>query len=107
MLIGVVPFSTAFLGRYPLEQPAIILYGINFLLLAVMFRITTSYVIGHHDSSDKLLYTTSRNNWFGIFTFIFGIAFSFLSSYISLAFFALMPIFYLYQAFFGMYRQLK
>jgi uncharacterized membrane protein len=107
MLIGVVPFSTAFLGRYPLEQPAIILYGINFLLLAIMFRVTTSYVIKHHDSSDRLLYTTSRNNWFGILTFILAIAFSFLSPYISLAFFALMPLFYLYQAFFGMYQQVK
>lgn len=107
LLIGLAPFSTAFLGRYPLQQPAIILYGINFLLLAIMFRVFTHYIKRKHGEVDSVLVATSRNGYIPLAVYLGAIALSFLSTYISLALFALMPVFYIYQAFFGMYREIK
>lgn len=108
MLIGAVPFSTAFFGRYTLEQPAILLYAINFLLLAIIYRLFYGYLKSHHyESKDEVLERTLRYSWFSFAIFIAAIVFSFVSPYISLGFFALMPIFYIYQAFFGMYRQVR
>jgi uncharacterized membrane protein len=107
LFIGLVPFSTAFLGRYPLQQPAIILYGINFLLLAIMFRIFTHHVKRNHHDIDIVLKKTSSNGVVPFVIYLCAIASSFLTPYISLILFALMPIFYIYQAFFGMYRELK
>jgi uncharacterized membrane protein len=107
LLIGLVPFSTAFLGRYPLQQPAIILYGINFLLLTIMFRVFTHYIKSNHHEIDIVLGKTSRNGFVPFVIYIGAMAFSFLTPYLSIALFALMPIFYIYQAFFGMYREMK
>ncbi len=107
LLIGLVPFSTAFLGRYPLKQPTILLYGINFLLLAIMFRVSTDYVSKRHHEAESALKRNKTNLWFGFAIYTCALIFSFLSPYISLGFFALMPIFYLYQAFFGMYKGIK
>jgi uncharacterized membrane protein len=107
LLIGIVPLSTAFLGKYLLSQPAILLYGVNFLLLALMFKTFAFYIKRHHYESDSVLEKTTRNNTFGVVLYICAIAASFVNSYISLGFFALMPLFYLYQAFFGMYKEIK
>lgn len=104
LLIGLVPFSTALLGRYPLQQPAILAYGINLLLLSIMFRVLTSYVCEHHMGADKDLKQTLNANIIPLLLYLFALVFSFLNPYISLALFALMPIYYLSQAFFGLYR---
>jgi uncharacterized membrane protein len=106
LLIGMVPFSTAFLGRYPLQQPAIFLYGINFFFLALVFRLFYNYVNKHHEGKNDILERASHNIAIGL-VYIIALLFSFVSPYISLGLFALMPVFYIYQAFFGMYRQVK
>lgn len=46
--IGLVPSITAFLEQYNLQQPAMILYGVNFLLIAVMFNILRKYAEHEH-----------------------------------------------------------
>ncbi|MDE1868877.1 MAG: DUF1211 domain-containing protein [Candidatus Micrarchaeota archaeon] len=107
LLVALVPFSTAFLGRYPLQQPAIFVYGINFLLITIMFRLFNQYVKGYHGKTDSVMDRTSRYNLIGFVTYIGAMAFSFVSPYISIAFFAAVPVFYIYQAFFGMYKDIR
>lgn len=107
LLTGVVPLSTAFLGRYPLDQLAILFFGINFFLLTLVFRVFTSYVMKTSDQKDSVLARTSKYNWAGLLLYPCAIALSVITPYLSLAFFALFPIFYIYQAFFGMYRNIK
>lgn len=104
LLVGMIPISTAFLGRYPLAQPTIILYAVNFLLISVMFRVLIN-MVGKNVMTNHLA-MSSRSNWLMLTIYIVAIAISFVSTYISLGLFALMPIYYIYQAFFGVYRDL-
>jgi uncharacterized membrane protein len=104
LLVGLVPFSTAFLGRYPLEQPTILVYGVNFLLLAITFRLLTYYICKHHKGVANSLRRTARNGIVPLVIYILAMVFSFFSPYISIGLFVFMPIYYLGQAFFGMYR---
>ncbi|MDA4121783.1 MAG: TMEM175 family protein [Thaumarchaeota archaeon] len=41
--IGLVPFSTALLGRYPLEQLAVIIYGVNVVGISISMLAFLSY----------------------------------------------------------------
>jgi len=98
ILIGLVPFSTAFLGKYPLEQPAIVLYGINFLALAVMYLILTKSISARHRRFHKEDVSKSvrglKSNYLTITTYVLSLLFSFVNPYISLALFASMPIYF-------------
>lgn len=107
LLIGFVPLSTAFLGKYPLQRPALIFYAINFLLLAITFKLFNDYVRRHHHESEGLLGRSSKNTVVALAIYSFSILFAFVSPYISLFLFGLMPVFYFAQAFLGMYRDVK
>jgi uncharacterized membrane protein len=106
LFIGIVPLSTALLGRYPLQQATIFFYAINFLILAVIFKLFYRYTKKSH-ATDSVLARTYRSSWLSFALYIGAIIFSFVNPYLSLLLFSLLPIFYFYQAFFGMYRELN
>lgn len=94
--IGIIPFSTTFLGRYPLQQPAIILYAINFFIIALMFNILTRHVMDHHkDSNSDNITRTSQSTSISLVVYAISIPLSFVSPYISLVAFVIVPLYYI------------
>jgi uncharacterized membrane protein len=98
--VGIIPFSTAFLGRYPLQQPAIILYGMNFVIIAIMFRIISYHVMQHAKKSEIGLFSRSPiSTYFSIIVYAISIPLSYVSPYISLALFVAVPAYYIIDGF--------
>ncbi len=102
LTVGAIPFSTALLGKYPLQQPAIITYGLNFLVVAVMFysiayHAKQSYRKAHNGTDTKDI--NLRLNLLPIVVYSFSLILSFVNPYFSLALFVLMPIYYISLAF--------
>jgi uncharacterized membrane protein len=98
--IGVIPFSTAFLGKYPLQQPAIIIYGFNFLIVAIMFNILAYHAMHHHklihkDADIKQINIMLKSNFLSVIVYLLSLIFSFINPYISLSLFVFMPIYYI------------
>jgi uncharacterized membrane protein len=97
--VGIIPFSTALLGKYPLEQPAIILYSSNFFLVALMFNIISRHVMRKHKES-KLSRTSSIGRTFqstsiSLIIYAIAIPLSYISPYISLGLFVIVPSYYI------------
>ena len=96
LTVGIIPFSTAFLGRYPLQQPAIILYAVNFFMIALMFNVI-SYHVRHYHKLEGIdhISRASRNTFLSLIVYAASIPLSYLSPYISLVLFAIVPIYYI------------
>lgn len=98
--VGAVPFSTALLGKYPLQQPAIIVYGLNFLILAIAYNVLSHKILRHHrmdhkEVDMKAINRIYKNNILSVIVYSLSLVMSFASPYISLALFVLMPIYYI------------
>lgn len=98
MFLSLVPFSAHLLGVYRTYQPAVVVYGINVVLLAVTGLAMLSYVLrSHHLRHDGLsprivkqaLIRTKLTLLFPVI----GLAVSFVSVHASLFFFAFPVVF--------------
>jgi len=97
--IGFIPFTTALLGRYPLDHAAVLVYGINLLAVAIIFNLFFGYAL-----LEKLLHGEVQKRFFkrslmrasgAIFIYLTGVIFSFINPEISLGLYVLMPIYYI------------
>jgi uncharacterized membrane protein len=97
--VGLAPFSTALLGRYPLQQIAIIVYGLNALAVSVLFNILWFYPrikrLTHEEPNLNIIAKRSRIVLVGPISYALAIVFSFVATEISLGLFVFVTVFYI------------
>ncbi len=96
--VGLAPFSTALLGRYPLQPIAVLAYGINALAVSTLFNILWFYPrvkhLVHEEPNPEIIAKRSRIVLIGPTVYTLAIIFSFVSTEISLGLFVFVTIFY-------------
>lgn len=96
--VGFIPFTTALLGRYPLDNTASLAYGINLLAVAIVYNLLFAYALMRkllHGEVEKRFFKRSlKRSSLGIAIYALGIVFTFVSPKVSLALYVLMPIYY-------------
>ena len=96
--VGLAPFSTALLGRYPLQPIAVIAYGINALAVSTLFNILWFYPrikhLVHEEPNPEIIAKRSRIVIIGPTVYALAIIFSFVATEISLGLFVFVTIFY-------------
>lgn len=100
MLVSLLPFSTALLGRYPEWQAPYLLYGLNIIAAGVMMFLHWRYATKHHrltdhDIEDAFVRGVAIRILFAPAVAVLAILMSFLSLKISLAFYVLLIPYYL------------
>lgn len=97
--VGLTPFSTALLGRYPLQQIADIAYGINALAISILFNVLWFYPrsrhLTHEEPNPKIIAKRSRIVLIGPTVYSLAILFSFFDTEISVGLFAFLTVFYI------------
>jgi uncharacterized membrane protein len=89
MFVALIPFTTSLIGEYSDTQVAVVVYGINVLLIMISSLAIWIYITGKHELSDRAIDTeiaTRRKvmSIIGCLFFIIGIGLSFLNPIISL-----------------------
>ncbi len=97
--IGLAPFSTALLGRYPTQPLSVLVYGINALVVSVLFNVLWFYPrlqhLTHEEPNPKIIARRSKIVLVGPATYSLAIFFSFVTTEISLGLFVFVTIFYI------------
>ena len=97
--IGLAPFSTALLGRYPLQQIAVVAYGLNALAVSILFNILWFYPriqhLTHEEPNPELIAKRSKIVLVGPSAYVLAIIFSFLATEISIGLYAFVTVFYI------------
>lgn len=97
--VGLAPFSTALLGRYPLQPIAIIAYGINALAISILFNVLWFYPriqhLTHEEPNPDIIAKRSKIVLVGPAVYSSAIIFSFIAIEISLALYASVTVFYI------------
>ena len=98
LCVGFIPFSTALLGRYPLTQVAVIMYGLNMIACSGIIEFFVYYSVREKmiAAEDGFKAITKRvSPWTGgIFVYILAVIFSFIDTRISIAIYLLSLIYY-------------
>ena len=96
--VGLAPFSTALLGRYPFQPLAVLAYGINAAAISILFNILWFYPriqhLTHEEPNPKIIARRSKIVLIGPIIYTLAIIFSFLAIEVSLGLFAFVTVFY-------------
>lgn len=97
--VGLAPFTTALLGRYPLQPIAVQAYGVNALAISVLFNILWFYPrlqkLNHEEPNPQIISKRSRIVLVGPLVYGSAIILSFLAIEISLGLYAFVTVFYI------------
>jgi uncharacterized membrane protein len=97
--IGLAPFSTALLGRYPLQQIAVIAYGLNALTVSILFNILWFYPriqhLTHEEPNAEIIAKRSKIVLVGPLAYVLAIISSFFATEISIGLYAFVTVFYI------------
>lgn len=98
--IGFIPFTTALLGRYPFVQLAVLIFGVNLFLISLIYASIWLYIsrnpqLTHDDIDKKFVKRQSKIIIISPIAYLAAVLFSYVSTYISVAIFIIMPIFYI------------
>ena len=97
--VGLIPFTTALLGRYPTQPIADIAYGINGLAVTILYSTIWFYSrlqhLAHEEPSPEVTEYRNRVLIVGPTVYTLAIIFAFVSPYISLALYASVTVFYI------------
>ena len=97
--VGLTPFSTALLGRYPLQPIAVIAYGLNGLACSILFNILWFYPriqhLTHEEPNPEIIAKRSKIVLVGPIVYSLAIIFSFFATEISLGLYAFVTVFYI------------
>jgi len=97
--VGLAPFSTALLGKYPMQPIAVIIYGLNALAISTLFNILWFYPrrrnLTHEEPNPKIIAKRSKIVLVGPIVYSLAIIFSLIATEISLALFAFVTVFYI------------
>jgi|AGTN01.1.fsa_nt_gi Predicted integral membrane protein len=99
MSIALTPFSTALLGRYPLQPAAVFAYGFNALATSILFNILWFYPriqrLTHEEPNPEAISKRSRIAVVGPTVYGFATAFSFVAPEVSLGLYVFVTVFYI------------
>jgi uncharacterized membrane protein len=89
MFVALVPFTASLLGEYSNAQLAVVVYGINVLLIMIISLVIWTYITGKHELVDRAIDTEvvirrKVMTSIGCLFFVIGIGISFLNPIISL-----------------------
>jgi uncharacterized membrane protein len=97
--VGIAPFSTALLGKYPLQPIAVISYGLNALAISILFNILWFYPrvqhLTHEEPNPEIIAKRSKIVLVGPAVYALAIIFSFFATGISLGLYAFVTAFYI------------
>ena len=94
MFVAFVPFSASFMGQYYTYQSAVVLYGLNILVITGISVFMTFHIKrtqGTDHLSMRLINQARFRSVLSISCYVFGIAISFVNPYASL-FFYIFPV---------------
>jgi uncharacterized membrane protein len=99
LCVGLIPFSTALLGRYPGRQPAVIVYAGTLMLVGTMLLIHWRYAVSHRrlvhpDIEDEVVERATRRIAAGLVILATAVLLSFVSTVASIGLFASIPVLY-------------
>jgi len=100
LCVGIIPFSTALIGRYPFQQLTTIIYGANLVAASLSLYVLLWYSNANNRLVDKhqdkhLVKLASRRILVGPSVYLIAILLSFVDTRISLALYAITPIYYI------------
>lgn len=99
LAIALSPFSTALLGRYPMQSAAVFTYGVNALAISVLFNILWFYPrlrrLTHEEPNPEIITKRSRIALVGPTVYGTAVVFSFLAPTVSLGLYVFVTVFYL------------
>jgi uncharacterized membrane protein len=97
--VALSPFSTALLGRYPLQPIAVLAYGVNALVVSILFNILWFYPrvqhLTHEEPNREIIAKRSRIVIVGPTAYILAIIFAFLAPIVSLGLYTFVTVFYI------------
>ncbi len=100
--VGLIPFTTHLLGRYHYTQLAIVLYGLNIVLIGLSLFRMRKFILKVHLKDDIQLTTKSKRHanirlLVPVFCAVLAIAICFMNTYASMLVFTLLILFNLSQ----------
>ena len=97
--VGFIPFTTAILGRYPLDHISLLVYGINLLAVAIIYNVFWAYALrqkfAHMELEIGFIKSSLKRSSVGILIYVVGIFFSSSHPKISLGLYVMMPVYYM------------
>ncbi len=99
MSIALIPFSTALLGRYPMQPIAVFTYGVNALATSTLFNILWFYPrtqrLTHEEPNPDIIAKRSKVALVGPTVYGLATLFSFIAAEVSLGLYVFVTVFYL------------
>jgi uncharacterized membrane protein len=97
--IALTPFSTALLGRYPMQSAAVFTYGLNALATSILFNVLWFYPrirrLTHEEPNMEAISKRSRIALVGPTVYVLAVAFSFFAPAVSLGLYVAVTVFYI------------
>ena len=97
--VGLIPFSTALMGRYPLIPLAVLAYGVNALAVSILFNVLWFYPrvqhLTHEEPNADTISKRSRIVLVGPIVYSVAVFFAFFAPVISLGLYAAVTVFYI------------
>ncbi|HZW58201.1 MAG TPA: TMEM175 family protein [Nitrososphaerales archaeon] len=99
--IGFVPFSTALLGRYPLLQPSLLIYGVNLIATSVTSQVVWVYarrreLVAKDSLDERIVSRINRRMTLGPISYAIGIAASFFDPTLTLVIYVVTLAFFVF-----------
>ena len=99
MGVGLIPFTTALLGRYPLQPIADVFYGINGVGVTIVYNVlwfdSRSRHMTHEEPDRSVTLYRNRTLLVGPVVYSLATILAYVSPYISLALYASVTVFYI------------
>ena len=100
LCVGFIPFSTALIGRYPFLQIPVMIYGGNLIAAGLALYAVARYCMGNRRMVDKnlsqhVVNLGARRILVGPLVYTVAILLSYVDTRISLALYAITPIYYI------------
>ena len=101
LCIVFIPFPTALIGQYPEQQISVVIYGGTLVITGLVLQLLWWYATSNHhlvdrDIDPQLVQRATRRNLTAPLIYLLAIGVSFLSVQISLVFFILVPVLYIF-----------
>ncbi|NDJ54160.1 MAG: DUF1211 domain-containing protein [Chloroflexi bacterium] len=104
MFVALIPYSAGLLGRSGVQQTAVIIYGLNLIVVALAHFAKWRYVTSHprlvdDDIAIAIVNQGNARCLVPMALYVVAIMLSFLSATLSVVMYALMPIIYIFELF--------
>ncbi len=101
LCIVFIPFPTALIGQYPEQQISVVIYGGTLVITGLALQLlwwyaTSNYRLVDRDIDPQLVQRATRRNLTAPLIYLLAIVVSFLNVQISLIFFILVPVYYIF-----------